>query len=327
MSWDLFSGVPVGFQVLFWVVLAITVSSFFSIIVLTIAGVRFRRLQRGTEDPDAEREFLWVFLVPALNEEVTIADSVSRLRASLATHKVVLVIDDGSEDSTGEILAGLAGPDLRVLTRVAPNAPKGQGGRSQRRLQLHPRAAAHRTRIRVLDARSGDRRCCGRRRSPRHRHAAARRSAIRRGGARRRAVPGAHLQPRQLPDLGAGCRVPVVRAGLPVRAGTLGHCEHGRQRPVQPAHGARFGRRPGRSVAGSTDRGPGPGGPDAAEGMARIAADRGRGETSRACRACGGSTANASGGRRAPGRRSSCCVTSAASRPASSGASTRSTTC
>ncbi len=76
MSWDLFSGVPVGFQVLFWVVLAITVSSFFSIIVLTIAGVRFRRLKRGAEDPDAEREFLWVFLVPALNEEVTIADSV-----------------------------------------------------------------------------------------------------------------------------------------------------------------------------------------------------------------------------------------------------------
>ena len=53
--------------------------------------------------------FLWVFLVPALNEEVTIADSVARLRQvdRARQHKIILVVDDGSDDGTGAILADL----------------------------------------------------------------------------------------------------------------------------------------------------------------------------------------------------------------------------
>jgi cellulose synthase/poly-beta-1,6-N-acetylglucosamine synthase-like glycosyltransferase len=67
-----------------------------------------------------------VFLVPALNEGVTIADSVERLRAVKATNKIIIVINDGSEDDTGEVLKRIGGSDLEVLTRVAPNARKGK---------------------------------------------------------------------------------------------------------------------------------------------------------------------------------------------------------
>jgi len=77
-------------------------------------------------DRAAADEFLWVFLVPALNEEVTIADSVRRLAAVEAANKAIVVIDDGSTDGTGAVLAGLDVPELEVLSRVPPSARKGK---------------------------------------------------------------------------------------------------------------------------------------------------------------------------------------------------------
>jgi len=115
-----------------WVVFAVYYVSFVAImigyvwtIVLYICGGRYLRALRA-RPPGNEADYLWVFLVPALNEGVTIADSVARLRAVRATHKVIMVINDGSNDNTEEVLAGLAGPDLAVLTRVPPNARVGK---------------------------------------------------------------------------------------------------------------------------------------------------------------------------------------------------------
>ena len=76
--------------------------------------------------PDGSDGFRWVFLVPALNEEVTIADSVSRLIALPVKQRRILVIDDGSEDRTPEILAGINHPDLVVLRRDLPQARNGK---------------------------------------------------------------------------------------------------------------------------------------------------------------------------------------------------------
>lgn len=118
-----YAGLPPVVEVLFWCILAITASSLLSVVVLRINAGRVRR--RSMPDAD-ESDFLWVFLVPALNEEVTIADSVARLRAVRATHKVILVIDDGSDDGTPEVLRGLAGPDLSVLRRELPDARRGK---------------------------------------------------------------------------------------------------------------------------------------------------------------------------------------------------------
>jgi len=71
-------------------------------------------------------DFLWVFLVPALNEEVTIADSVGRLLTVEAANRAIVVINDGSTDGTGAVLAAIDHPDLVVLERVAPEAQKGK---------------------------------------------------------------------------------------------------------------------------------------------------------------------------------------------------------
>lgn len=94
-------------------------------IVLFVSGSRYLKYWRK-QPLGREQDYLWVFMVPALNEAVTIADSVDRLRAVNATHKLILVINDGSEDETGEVLQAIAGPDLTVFTRVPPHARKGK---------------------------------------------------------------------------------------------------------------------------------------------------------------------------------------------------------
>jgi cellulose synthase/poly-beta-1,6-N-acetylglucosamine synthase-like glycosyltransferase len=70
--------------------------------------------------------FDWVFLVPALNEEVTIRDSVERLLAVPVASKRIVVIDDASDDRTREILRTFDDPDLYVLRREPPDAQKGK---------------------------------------------------------------------------------------------------------------------------------------------------------------------------------------------------------
>lgn len=85
---------------------------------------------RGGElRPETPRQHLrYVFLVPALNEELVIAASVRRLLATPGD-AFILVIDDGSTDRTAEIVRELAAADDRIelLQRVAPNARQGKG--------------------------------------------------------------------------------------------------------------------------------------------------------------------------------------------------------
>lgn len=130
---QLYSGLPWWAMPIFWLALAVVLCSALSLVILVVraqtAMTRRERLHRSGHDPaSTEAEYLWVFVVPALNEEVTIADSVGRLREVEVTHKRILVVNDGSDDRTGEILDGLRTetPDLTVLTRVAPNARQGK---------------------------------------------------------------------------------------------------------------------------------------------------------------------------------------------------------
>lgn len=119
---------PVEVRIVFFVVLAIAVSALVSVITLAVMAARSRR-RRGREHPAGavdESDYLWVFMVPALNEEVTIADSVGRLLQTQATNRVILAINDGSDDRTAEVLQSLACDELHVLTRVAPNARTGK---------------------------------------------------------------------------------------------------------------------------------------------------------------------------------------------------------
>ncbi|MGI9577403.1 MAG: glycosyltransferase family 2 protein [Microthrixaceae bacterium] len=86
-----------------------------------------RRYTAGGPDTSAdESEFTWIFLVPALNEEVTIADSVERLLSVRCTKRHIVVVDDGSTDSTPQVLAGISHPELTVIRREPPDAQLGK---------------------------------------------------------------------------------------------------------------------------------------------------------------------------------------------------------
>ncbi|MBO1900887.1 glycosyltransferase family 2 protein [Leucobacter weissii] len=128
---DLYGGLPWWAVPLFWVALVIILVSTVSLLALTVSAqlqlARTARARRRYGDPaESEADYLWVFMVPALNEEVTIADSVGRLSEVRATHKRILVVNDGSDDRTGQILASLDVPELTVLTRTAPEARQGK---------------------------------------------------------------------------------------------------------------------------------------------------------------------------------------------------------
>ena len=116
---------PPLFTVLFCSVLVIILVSLASAVHLFVVGARARR-RAPAPSQDAADGYLWVALVPALNEEVTIRDSVLRLRDLRAANRLILVIDDGSEDGTAAALAELAGDDLLVLHGTWPQARKGK---------------------------------------------------------------------------------------------------------------------------------------------------------------------------------------------------------
>jgi cellulose synthase/poly-beta-1,6-N-acetylglucosamine synthase-like glycosyltransferase len=75
---------------------------------------------------DDGNAFTWVFVVPALNEEVTIRDSVRRLLELPLADRRIVVIDDGSDDGTPDVLASMPDPALHVLRRDPPDARKGK---------------------------------------------------------------------------------------------------------------------------------------------------------------------------------------------------------
>lgn len=120
-----FDGLAAPWRVILTIALVTIVLMFVWTCVLFVRGQRARR-----NAPEPDQEFAdtltWVFLVPALNEEVTIADSVERLLAVQVADKRIFVIDDGSDDKTPEILALIDNPSVTVLRRDPPKAREGK---------------------------------------------------------------------------------------------------------------------------------------------------------------------------------------------------------
>lgn len=72
-------------------------------------------------------ETLVVFVVPCLNEERVISRTLARLQTAPLPNSMVLVIDDGSDDRTAEIVAASSFAGLLMYRRRLPEARKGKG--------------------------------------------------------------------------------------------------------------------------------------------------------------------------------------------------------
>jgi 1,2-diacylglycerol 3-beta-glucosyltransferase len=142
----------VGWEILFTICLVVVVAMFLWTALLFLRG--HAAIVHPPQPPaDGADAFSWAFLVPALNEEVTIADSVERLISLPVARRRVIVIDDGSDDRTAEILEAIDHPDLFVLHRRAPDARKGKAAAlnyAYRSLREHTDRA--RTIVVIVDA-------------------------------------------------------------------------------------------------------------------------------------------------------------------------------
>ncbi|MFN8187487.1 MAG: glycosyltransferase family 2 protein [Gaiellales bacterium] len=112
-------------------------------------------LERAVAHPGAPRRtYRLAFLIPCLNEEAVIGDTLAELRR-LAPDAIVIVVDDGSDDRTGE-LAAAAG--ATVVRRALPDARLGKGAALNHgylelaRLAHRRRFPAERTIVGVMDA-------------------------------------------------------------------------------------------------------------------------------------------------------------------------------
>jgi cellulose synthase/poly-beta-1,6-N-acetylglucosamine synthase-like glycosyltransferase len=75
----------------------------------------------------APEELFFVFVLPCLNEEVVIGKSLDRLLAIEGRDFAILVVDDGSDDSTPDIVRSYDPERVWLLRRELPEARKGKG--------------------------------------------------------------------------------------------------------------------------------------------------------------------------------------------------------
>jgi cellulose synthase/poly-beta-1,6-N-acetylglucosamine synthase-like glycosyltransferase len=120
-SWHV---VIVGYAIMLaWPVLTLGLVSF------AVRYVASHRHAATPSDTDGTPERFWI-IVPALNEGVVVGNTVAAaltLGGSGGTLARVLVVDDGSDDSTPDVLAAMNHPRLHVLRRDLPEARKGKG--------------------------------------------------------------------------------------------------------------------------------------------------------------------------------------------------------
>src|SRR5690349_5722735 len=123
-SWYL---VIVGYAVMLaWPVSTVALVTF---AVRYVASHRNAAVSAALENGDGTPEHFWI-IVPALNEEVVVGNTVKAaltLGGPGGTLARVLVVDDGSDDRTPEVLAAIDHPRLHVLRRELPEARQGKG--------------------------------------------------------------------------------------------------------------------------------------------------------------------------------------------------------
>ena len=106
----------------------VTIGSALALGIAAHTAVNLRALRRPDPDATASDELVSI-LIPARNEERTIEATVRGLLAQTGVEIELIVLDDGSTDATGAILASISDPRLRVITGADLPPPDGWLGK------------------------------------------------------------------------------------------------------------------------------------------------------------------------------------------------------
>lgn len=82
---------------------------------------------RSPRPDDAPDGLFFVLVVPALNEELVIGNTIRHLLELAGSNYLVLVIDDGSNDGTAAVVRRFPANRVRIANRVRPFARQGKG--------------------------------------------------------------------------------------------------------------------------------------------------------------------------------------------------------
>ncbi len=104
-----------------WAVFIIVVSAGYVVFMVVLSR---RPIHHPESDP---ADLLFIFVVPCLNEELVIGQTIERLLSVRGRNTHVIVIDDGSTDETAAIAGSYRDQGVTVLTRRLPNAAQGKG--------------------------------------------------------------------------------------------------------------------------------------------------------------------------------------------------------
>jgi cellulose synthase/poly-beta-1,6-N-acetylglucosamine synthase-like glycosyltransferase len=102
----------------------------FIVVVLTTSyalAAFLRSRRRRAQILPAPDGLFFVFLIPCLNEELVIDASLDRLLALPSDNVAVLVIDDGSDDRTADLVADRESDRVWLVRRSLPEARQGKG--------------------------------------------------------------------------------------------------------------------------------------------------------------------------------------------------------
>jgi len=108
---------------IFWIFLITTTFSLARILFMSIFVIRSAFNKKKIKYPDASRKYVTV-LIPAYNEEKTIAKTIESLQASTHRRFEALVIDDGSTDDTAKVVRRFVQDDPRIRLIQKTNGGK-----------------------------------------------------------------------------------------------------------------------------------------------------------------------------------------------------------
>ncbi len=74
-----------------------------------------------------EKDYHMYIMIPCMNEEIVIGNTLTSILSSTYENLHVVVIDDGSEDGTADVVRSFDDSRLRLVQRVKPNAQQGKG--------------------------------------------------------------------------------------------------------------------------------------------------------------------------------------------------------